>query len=88
MAMRTTFRAPSGVNQPAIVLAALTGAAGLGLIVLNATNDGPPILMAPGVIVLIIAALIPRALMMANQWERAVVLRLGKLHADVYKRQS
>ena len=27
----------------------------------------------------IVAFLIPQALMMANQWERAVVLRLGKL---------
>ena len=81
MPMSSINRAPSGVNQPAILLAALTGAAGLGLIVLNATNDGPPILMAPGILVLIAAALIPRALMMANQWERAVVLRLGKLHA-------
>jgi regulator of protease activity HflC (stomatin/prohibitin superfamily) len=29
----------------------------------------------------VLAALIPRALMMANQWENAVVLRLGKLRA-------
>jgi regulator of protease activity HflC (stomatin/prohibitin superfamily) len=28
-----------------------------------------------------IAVVIPRALMMANQWENAVVLRLGRLHA-------
>src|SRR5260221_11244027 len=28
-----------------------------------------------------VAILIPRALMMANQWENAVVLRLGKLRA-------
>jgi regulator of protease activity HflC (stomatin/prohibitin superfamily) len=77
----TTYRAPTGVNQPAVLLAALTGAAGLGLILLNVAVNGPPLLMAPGVLILIVAALIPRALLMANQWERAVVLRLGKLQA-------
>src|SRR6185369_15554957 len=30
---------------------------------------------------LIVAALVPMALKMANQWERAVVLRMGKLQA-------
>jgi regulator of protease activity HflC (stomatin/prohibitin superfamily) len=34
-----------------------------------------------GVILIIIAVLIPQALMMANQWERAVVLRMGRLQA-------
>jgi regulator of protease activity HflC (stomatin/prohibitin superfamily) len=77
----TTYRAPTGVNQPAVLLAALTGAAGLGLILLNVAVNGPPLLMAPGVLILIVAALIPRAILMANQWERAVVLRLGKLQA-------
>jgi regulator of protease activity HflC (stomatin/prohibitin superfamily) len=77
----TTYRAPTGVNQPAVLLAALTGVAGLGLILLNVAVNGPPLLMAPGVLILIVAALIPRALLMANQWERAVVLRLGKLQA-------
>ena len=32
-------------------------------------------------ILVIVAILVPRTLMMANQWERAVVLRLGKLKA-------
>jgi regulator of protease activity HflC (stomatin/prohibitin superfamily) len=37
--------------------------------------------MAPGVILIVLGLLTPMALKMANQWERAVVLRLGKLHA-------
>ena len=32
-------------------------------------------------ILVVIALLIPRTLMMANQWERAVILRVGKLEA-------
>jgi regulator of protease activity HflC (stomatin/prohibitin superfamily) len=34
-----------------------------------------------GVVLVIIALLIPQSLKMANQWERAIVLRLGRLHA-------
>jgi regulator of protease activity HflC (stomatin/prohibitin superfamily) len=34
-----------------------------------------------GGLLAIVAILIPQSLMMANQWERAVVLRVGKLHA-------
>jgi regulator of protease activity HflC (stomatin/prohibitin superfamily) len=40
-----------------------------------------PIAFAPAAILAVIALLVPRALMVANQWERAVVLRLGKLRA-------
>jgi regulator of protease activity HflC (stomatin/prohibitin superfamily) len=36
---------------------------------------------ALGVVLLLLSALIPVSLRMANQWERAVVLRLGRLHA-------
>ena len=34
-----------------------------------------------GAVLLIIGLLIPQSLKMANQWERAIVLRLGRLHA-------
>jgi regulator of protease activity HflC (stomatin/prohibitin superfamily) len=69
-----------GINPPAalltavtIVLAALVGA-------LAYSRQLPSLFVVAGLLVLV-AALIPRALMMANQWENAVVLRLGRLHA-------
>jgi regulator of protease activity HflC (stomatin/prohibitin superfamily) len=72
---------PAGTNQPAILLAVLVALAGVGLVYVVEADGGPPWLIAPAIIIFIVAALIPRALMMADQWERAVVLRLGKLHA-------
>jgi regulator of protease activity HflC (stomatin/prohibitin superfamily) len=69
-----------GINPPAallsavtIVLAALVGAFAY-------SRQLPSLFVVAGFLVLV-AALIPRALMMANQWENAVVLRLGRLHA-------
>jgi regulator of protease activity HflC (stomatin/prohibitin superfamily) len=69
-----------GINPPAallsavtIVLAALVGAFAY-------SRQLPSLFVVVGFLVLV-AALIPRALMMANQWENAVVLRLGRLHA-------
>lgn len=67
-------------NPIAIVLAGLTlalaaAAAWLGH---NADSLAAEILAA---LLVVVAALIPQALLMANQWERAVVLRLGRLHA-------
>ena len=41
---------------------------------------GAPFAIAAGVLLVIIAVLIPQSLMMASQWERAVVLRMGRLH--------
>jgi regulator of protease activity HflC (stomatin/prohibitin superfamily) len=43
--------------------------------------EAAPPLDALAVLLAIAALLIPRAVMVARQWERAVVLRLGKLHA-------
>jgi len=34
-----------------------------------------------GVVLILVAVLIPQSLMMANQWEKAVVLRMGRLQA-------
>jgi regulator of protease activity HflC (stomatin/prohibitin superfamily) len=68
------------INPPAALLAAVT----LVLAVLVgdlAYNQNSPGLIAAAALLVIVALLIPRALMMANQWENAVVLRLGKLQA-------
>jgi regulator of protease activity HflC (stomatin/prohibitin superfamily) len=43
--------------------------------------DAAPLLYALALALVIAALLLPRAIMMASQWERAIVLRLGKLHA-------
>ncbi|HTO61830.1 MAG TPA: slipin family protein [Bradyrhizobium sp.] len=70
----------SGANRPAIVLAALLLAVAAYLVwqaYEGGTRGGYWI--AGGLAVL--AFLITQSLMVANQWERAVVLRLGKLTA-------
>ncbi|MBW8813555.1 MAG: slipin family protein [Caulobacterales bacterium] len=70
-----SFRGP---NQVAVLLAMLTALAG-ALSLWWANSGGGPVGIGVAVALFITAALIPRALMMANQWERAVVLRLGRL---------
>ena len=70
----------NGANRPAIVLAVVV----LALAVLAAwfsyeTNTRPGYVLAAGIA--IVAFLIPQAIMVADQWQRAVVLRLGKLSA-------
>ena len=47
--------------------------------VIAALADGAAALVAAGLMVILLGVLIPFTLKMANQWERAVVLRLGKL---------
>jgi regulator of protease activity HflC (stomatin/prohibitin superfamily) len=61
------------VNPPALVLAALI--AGLGVLLLAWPE--PPLIW-PAVALFVVAGLTPMALKMANQWERAIVLRLGR----------
>ena len=56
-----------------VVLAALSVWAGV--------NGNAPGYYALTVVFVILALLVPRSLKMANQWERAVVLRVGKLKA-------
>jgi regulator of protease activity HflC (stomatin/prohibitin superfamily) len=63
----------TSVNGPALLLGGLVIAGGVGLVA-NSTDT----LRLVGVAVILFGALIPVALKMANQWERAVVLRLGK----------
>jgi regulator of protease activity HflC (stomatin/prohibitin superfamily) len=56
-----------------VVLAALS-------VFLGHVADAPVLYVIAGILV-IVALLLPRTLMMANQWERAVILRVGKLKA-------
>jgi regulator of protease activity HflC (stomatin/prohibitin superfamily) len=69
-----------GVNQPAMVLAVLLAAAAAYCAWLGHDTGARGYYWAAGFLA-IIAALIPRSLMIADQWERAIVLRLGKLTA-------
>jgi regulator of protease activity HflC (stomatin/prohibitin superfamily) len=57
-----------------IVVAALTFWEG-------AVSGDTPVWFSLGAVLVVIALLIPQSLMMANEWERAVVLRAGKLQA-------
>src|SRR6267154_649960 len=69
-----------GINPPAALLSFMTMV--LAILAGGAAYRWqlPAAFIVAGVLALL-AALIPRALMMANQWENAVVLRLGKLRA-------
>ena len=71
---------PRGANGPALLLAAVFW----GLAVLcfeeGARREIGGLLWLGGVLTLL-GVLTPMALKMANQWERAVVLRLGRLHS-------
>jgi hypothetical protein len=70
----------SGMNPPAIVISVVLLVAALLIATLS---HGVGLFFAyllPGVL-LLGAALTPVSLLMAKQWEKAVVLRFGKLHA-------
>jgi regulator of protease activity HflC (stomatin/prohibitin superfamily) len=67
------------LNAPAIVISILISLAAL---LVGALFHGSGLFLAyiiPGVL-LLFAALTPLSLLMANQWEKAIVLRFGKLH--------
>jgi regulator of protease activity HflC (stomatin/prohibitin superfamily) len=70
----------SGKNPPATVIALALFAA--GLLIAHFAHQAGWFLgyVLPGILMLI-AVLTPTSLLMAKQWEKAVVLRLGKLHA-------
>src|SRR3954470_4046723 len=77
--MNHYFKA-KGVNQPAIVLSVLVAAAA-AYCAWHGQETGARSFYWIAALLAIIAALIPQSLMIADQWERAIVLRLGKLHA-------
>ncbi|MDB5416615.1 MAG: domain, Band 7 family protein [Phenylobacterium sp.] len=73
----TDFR-PKGINPMAMLLAVI--AFGLGALAFaKGASNGDLIFMWLGGLLFLLGVLIPASLKMANQWERAVVLRLGKL---------
>ncbi|HEY2050927.1 MAG TPA: slipin family protein [Caulobacteraceae bacterium] len=68
-------------NRVAGLLSVLTFVLAALVVWLSIASGGSvPLFFVAGVLVLI-GVLIPQSLMMANQWEKAVVLRLGKLLA-------
>ncbi|MGJ5175997.1 slipin family protein [Bradyrhizobium oligotrophicum] len=76
----TRYLGTRGANQPAIVLAILM----LGLAAWIASSGREAGSVVPYVVAALLAVtavLIPKAIMIADQWERAVVLRLGRLAA-------
>jgi hypothetical protein len=70
----------NGANKPAIVLAALFAAAAALCVWFGESTGAHSYYWIAGALA-VIAGLIPQSLMVADQWERAVVLRLGKLTA-------
>ncbi len=71
---------PYGQNAPATVLAVLL-ALGAVACVLLALLARWPYGHLIGAVLAVAAALVPLSLLMARQWEKAVVLRFGRLHA-------
>ncbi|MGJ4964167.1 slipin family protein [Bradyrhizobium sp. HKCCYLRH3061] len=74
----TRYLSTKGTNQPAIVLAVLTLALA-GVIAVFGRDSGSSVAYAAAGALLVVAFLIPQAVMIADQWERAIVLRLGRL---------
>ncbi len=74
----TDFR-PKGINPVAALLAVVAFVLG-ALAFAKGASEGELIFMWLGGALFLLGVLIPASLKMANQWERAVVLRLGKLH--------
>lgn len=74
----SNYLGAKGTNQPAIVLAVITLALA-GLAALFGYETGARALYGVAAVLVIIALLIPQAVKIADQWERAVVLRLGRL---------
>jgi regulator of protease activity HflC (stomatin/prohibitin superfamily) len=70
----------SGANAPAMLLSVLLIGLGAGAFALGAGYQMPAMFWLGGLLILI-GLLVPASLKMANQWERAVVLRMGKLQA-------
>jgi regulator of protease activity HflC (stomatin/prohibitin superfamily) len=71
---------PRGANAPAGLLAVILIGLGVLSLLEGAWNGMPALYWLAGLLILL-GVLTPMSLKMANQWERAVVLRLGKLQA-------
>jgi len=69
-----------GRNRPAVVLANILIVLGL-VAAWFAYSRAEPLCWVAAAILVLAGLLVPQALMIANQWERAVVLRLGRLTA-------
>lgn len=70
-----------GINAPATILSVLVATAGGLALVWAAKFGGGPAAYVLGLVLVLASVLVPYALLMANQWERAVVLRMGRLHS-------
>jgi regulator of protease activity HflC (stomatin/prohibitin superfamily) len=71
---------PYGQNPPAIVVSVLLLLAAV-LVLLFTRGAGWAVTYAVPAFLALCAALLPLSLLVAKQWEKAVVLRFGKLHA-------
>jgi len=71
---------PYGQNAPATVVAALL-ALGAVLCALRATHGAGLSAGIAALLLALVAVLLPLSLLIAKQWQKAVVLRFGKLHA-------
>ena len=71
---------PRGANGPALLLGALFWAGAVFSFVEGARQYQPAFFWLGGLLT-VLGILSPMGLKMANQWERAVVLRLGKLQS-------
>ena len=69
-----------GTNAFVVLVACLFLLAAAGTGWLGYSHTAPAATVA-AVLLAVIGLLVPRAMRVANQWERAVVLRLGKLHS-------
>ena len=76
--MNKTVFSRKGANSIANLIAALL-LVGAAFVFVNSVQDRAPLGIAAAVLIAIVAVLVTKCLLMARQWERAVVLRLGKL---------
>jgi len=70
-----------GVNAPAMLLCGvlITGGVLAALWAQRGGGGAPAVSLA--IMAIVLATLVPSALLMANQWERAIVLRMGRLQS-------
>lgn len=71
---------PYGQNSPATVIAVVLALGAVLFALIGVGSKWPPAWIV-AVLLALAAALVPLSLLKARQWEKAVVLRFGKLHA-------